>query len=266
MSDNVPAPAPQPVIELIGAEVVSRLAPDTVTLTGVTWQVLPGEFWVIGGLGGSGKTDLLCTLAGLARPARGILRLFGDEVTPGYDYDRLRDRLRVALVFGEQGRLLRHLTARQNIALPLEYHRPQDPGNTARIESLLEFTETRPWADELPSSLSPAWARRVGLARALALKPPVLLLDNPLAGLDPRHAAWWLDRLDELWRGHPVLDGQAATIVVAATDFRPWRRAGRRLAVIQNTHLVPLPGAGAALEDPAAEALAALLSWTHRST
>ena len=106
----------------------------------------------------------------------------------------------------------------------------------------------------------------MALARALALKPSVLLLDNPLDGLDPRQAGWWIEVLDALWQGHPVLDGQPATLILAATDFRPWHKPGRRLAVLDNTRLVALDDAGASLDDPAASALTALLSWTQRST
>jgi ABC-type transporter Mla maintaining outer membrane lipid asymmetry ATPase subunit MlaF len=268
MSEPRPTSAvPEPVIELIDADVPSRFAPDTLSLASVNWRVEAGEFWVIGGLGGSGKTDLLCTMAGLARPARGALKLFGEEVTVSYDHDHLAERLRVAMVFGERGRLLSHLSVRQNIALPLEYHQTRKrQENVARVEQLMELTETVRWADCVPSEISPAWARRVALARALALKPSVVLLDNPLAGLDPRHAEWWVEFLRSLWRGHAALDEQPATLVVAATDFRPWHIPGQRLAVLDNTRLVALDEAGTSLEDPAASALTCLLSWTYRST
>ena len=73
---------------------------------------------------------------------------------------------------------------------------------------------------------------RAGLARALILRPEVLLLDNPLAGLDARHTNWWLGFLDQLSRGHPALEGKPLTLVVTTDDLRPWRGHAHRAACL----------------------------------
>ena len=67
-----------------------------------------------------------------------------------------------------------------------------------KVEALLELTELSPWAESRPGALGRNWQKRVGLARALALEPDVLLLDNPLGGLDLRHTQWWLNFLGQL--------------------------------------------------------------------
>ena len=76
-----------------------------------------------------------------------------------------------------------------------------------------------------PANVSGNWRQRAALARALMLKPEVLLLDNPLAGLGARHRQWWLRFLDQLWRGHDWCGGRPMTLVVTTDDLRPWRNA-----------------------------------------
>ena len=70
----------------------------------------------------------------------------------------------------------------------------------------------------------------------------MLLLDNPLTGLDPRDAAWWLGFMDRLSAGHPLLDGRPVTLVVSCDDFRPWLGRARQFAVLRERRLVALPG------------------------
>ncbi len=243
-------PQPRPaLIELIEAGIPARLAPETEAMAGVTWTIREGDYWVIGGLQGSGKTDLLFAAAGLSRPLRGDYRLFGHAVGPAYSDEGLADRLRVGLVFGEGGRLFPELTVRENVALPLLYHRPIEPEEIeSRVRLLLAETGLETMASHFPAGLNPAWRQRVALARTLALRPEVLLLDNPLAGLDPRHARWWIQFLDRLFAGHPLLAGRSTTLAVAVDDFRPWIKPGRKYALLTETRLD-------FVEDPAATAL-----------
>ena len=97
--------------------------------------------------------------------------------------------------------------------------------------------ELTPWADDTPATLARSWQKRAGLARALALQPEVLLVDNPLAGLDLRHTHWWLGFLDQLSKGHPLLQGRPVTLVVTTADLRPWKSHARQFAVLKDRRL-----------------------------
>ena len=77
------------------------------------------------------------------------------------------------------------------------------------------------------------WRRRAALARALAMRPEILFLEDPLRGLDWRHTAWWIDFLQRLWRGHDLMRGRPLTIVASTDEFRPWRQAGAQFAILR---------------------------------
>jgi ABC-type transporter Mla maintaining outer membrane lipid asymmetry ATPase subunit MlaF len=226
------------VLEMRDVVVGTMHDPEKVVVEGVNWTVTAGEFWVIAGEQHSGKTDFLMTLAGLMAPVKGSYRFFGNEVRM-FDETRLAERLRVGFVF-ESGQLFHHLTLGRNVALPLQYHRdlPDDAADR-EAQPLLELMELSPLAGALPAGVSRNWLKRAGLARALMLKPDVLLLDNPLRGLDTRHAKWWLDFLDGLCRGHEWLNGRLVTVVATADNLRPWRSERRRFALLQNKRFRP---------------------------
>ena len=205
----------------------------------MNWTVNVGDFWAVAGLLRSGKSDLLALAAGISRPLRGVHHLFNQELIAGFEYERLALRLRVGLVF-DGGQLLHHLSLEENIALPLLYHRGVSPEVTERVQALIDLTGLEPWAGSLPGNVNRNWQQRIGLARALALKPDVLLLDNPLTGLDPRDAGWWLETVDALSAGHPIMDGKPLTLVVTGDDLRPWRNRARQFAVLKNQQFIPL--------------------------
>src|SRR5207249_2259759 len=98
---------------------------------------------------------------------------------------------------------------------------------------LLDALALAEWSDSTPGAIGRNWQKRVGLARALALKPELLLIDNPLAGLDLRHAHWWLSFLDGLVKGHQLLDGRKQTLVVTTPDLRPWKSQARQFAILR---------------------------------
>ncbi len=249
------------VIEMQDAAISSPHSPDALEIEGVNWRVSLDDYWVVGARPGSGKSSLLAVAAGLQRPARGTHRLFGQETAALHEHELARERLRVGLVFEMGGRLFSHLTVAENIALPLRYHRdwPEEEVQ-ARVAAVLELAGIAHLAAHTPARVVRALQPRVGLARALALNPEALLLDNPLAGLDPRHARWWLDFLAALAAGHEFFERRRMTLVVAGDDLRPWMEQGRQFALVKDRRWLPLGGreaAAACMEPLLRELLAA---------
>lgn len=228
-------------IEMCGVSVGSMRDMDSVVVENVNWSVASGDFWVISGLQGSGKTDFLTLAGGMMAPAKGAYYFFGEEM-PIFEDDRLKDRLKLGFVF-EGGQLFNHLTVSENISLPLRYHHNLSAADAAgETQKMLELTELAPWADSTPGTLARNWQRRVGLARALMLRPEVLLVDNPLTGLDLRQRAWWLNLLEKLSRGHEWMNGRPMTLVITTNDLRPWRGEGRQFAFLRDKRFMVLGG------------------------
>ena len=257
MSDAPPNPA-TPAIEMRGVAVSSMKDPGVTVAEEVNWSVAPGEFWVVAGPQRSGKSDFLMLAGGLMAPASGRYWLFGGEM-PIFEDARLPERLRLGFVF-DGGQLFNHMTIAENVALPLRYHHNLTSAEAEpQVRAMLELTELAPLADITPGSVARNWQKRAGLARALALKPDVLLLDNPLGGLDARHTLWWLNFLGQLSRGHSLTEGRPTTLVVTTDDLRPWKSSSRRFALLKDKRFAAL-GAWPDLEratDPAVRELLA---------
>ena len=222
-----------------GVEIGAMRDMSLTVLENVDWNVAPGEFWVVAGQQHSGKSDFLTMVAGLMPPVKGSYKFFGNE-TQIFDESRLADRLRLGLIF-ENAQLFHYLTIAENVALPLQYHKNLESDDAVKaIQELLELTELKSVADVTPANLPRSWQKRAGLARALTLRPEILLLDNPLGGLDARHSQWWLRFLDELWRGHKSFGGKPMTIIATTDDLRPWRNVQRKFALLKEKKFVPL--------------------------
>lgn len=249
------------IIDMRGVSIGAMRDVNSTIVEDVNWTVNPGDFWIIGGLQGTGKSDFLMTTGGLMAPASGSYRFLGHEM-PMFDEDQLPERLRLGFVF-DGGQLFNHLTVGENISLPIRYHRNLHKADTAEeLQRMLDWTELAPWADSTPSAMSRNWQKRVGLARALMLRPEVLLLDNPLAGLDLRHRGWWLNVLEQLSRGHEWLGGRPMTIVLTANDLRLWRGRAKQFAVLKDKRFVIL-GDWAKVETAADELVTELLASGH---
>jgi phospholipid/cholesterol/gamma-HCH transport system ATP-binding protein len=227
-----------PAIEMDAVTVSSLAYPDRAVIENINWTVKTGEFWVIAAMHGAGKSDLMSTAGGLMPPLGGNYRLFGNEM-PIFDEHLLAERLRIGLVF-ESGQLLQHLNLRENIALPLRYHRPQ--ADEHEVTAMVELAGLKALAGSLPAVVSRSWQKRAGLARALMLRPEILLIDNPLRGLDLRHTNWWINFLRELSQGHACMDHQPVTVVVTTDDLRPWQNFDAQFALLNDGHFTALGG------------------------
>lgn len=256
------------LIEMIGLTVGAADSPASALVEEVNWSIRAGDYWVVGGLPGSGKSNLLATAAGLNRPQRGTLRWFGKDVGELSDEALLAARSRVGIVFENGGRPFNHLTVAENIALPLRYHRDRSPGEVREtVEKILQFAGLTSLASMTPSRVKPAERQRLALARALTMSPDVLLLDNPLAGLAPQEARWWRDGLADLSAGHDIAGGRAVTLVVACHDLRPWADQGRQFALLNQGLWLPVGGreALAACAEPLLQELLATPFLTAQS-
>lgn len=227
MSEPLPT-----IIELAGVSVPSRRDIEVATIENVNWAARAHDFWVIGGMQGSGKSDLMFMLAGLTRPLAGTYRLFGQAMDQRFGDELLANRLRAALVF-DDARLINHLTVHENVSLPVRYHQNVSLDDAEEwTNALLQAMGLEEFAREMPSSVGRNWRRRVALARALALRPDVLLLENPLRGLDGRHIGWWVDFATRLWRGHGLMSGKRMTVIATTDEFRPWRNVADHYATL----------------------------------
>jgi ABC-type sugar transport system ATPase subunit len=164
----------------------------------VTFQVPTGRYGVLMGRTGSGKTTLLEVIAGLRRPAGGRVLLRGRDVTALPPADR-------GLGYVPQdGAVFRTMTVRENLAFALTVRRAPAAGVAARVSVLADWLGLAHLLDRPAVGLSGGEAQRVALGRALAFRPDVLLLDEPLSGLDEPTRDGLLEVLDGVRKAGPA--------------------------------------------------------------
>jgi phospholipid/cholesterol/gamma-HCH transport system ATP-binding protein len=176
---------------VIRFEDVSLRFGQTPALDHLSFTMKAGETSVVLGAAGSGKTMLLKCAVGLVKPDSGRVFLFGEDVTHWTEAQMFPMREKVGILFQEGG-LFDSLTIAENVAYPLE-NRPHvsdddqlsDAHIMDRVRESLHFVELEHTLDKFPSELSGGMRRRVGIARAVVTRPPLVLYDSPTAGLDP---------------------------------------------------------------------------------
>ncbi|HLG57500.1 MAG TPA: ATP-binding cassette domain-containing protein [Vicinamibacterales bacterium] len=177
---------------------VSFAFDDHVVLRDISFSVPSGTMKILFGASGSGKSVLLKLILGLFRPDSGRILVNGAQIDTMTEHDLMKVRGDVGMLF-QEGALFDSLTVGENVGYRLyeETDMPRDQVRS-RVEEILGFVGLEEYTDRLPSELSGGQRRRVGIARAMAAKPSLLLLDDPTSGLDPITATTIDDQIVKL--------------------------------------------------------------------
>ena len=201
-------------------------------LNGLDLRVAAGETVVVLGKSGTGKSVLLKLIIGLQTPDEGSIRIHGEEVTELEQRQLNELRKKLGFLF-QQAALYDSLTVEENVAFPLSRHSPmKDAERKKRARELLSSVGMDKDVEKMPSEISGGMQKRVGVARALALDPDILLFDEPTAGLDPITAAEIGKLILEL------KEKRKMTAVVVTHDIHSARIYADRLVLIRDGEIL----------------------------
>lgn len=217
----------------IAVENLHKSFDEHMVLNGITLRVGQGETMAVLGRSGTGKSVLLRLIIGLVRPDSGSIQIQGQDIS-GLSVDELGVvRKKMGFLF-QHAALYDSLTVAENVAFPLEHHHRGMPKSerSDRVQQLLAEVGMEDSLDKMPSDISGGMQKRVGLARALALSPEILLLDEPTAGLDPISSREIDDLILKLQVEH-----QMASVVVTHDLFSA-KAISNRLALLDQGRVV----------------------------
>jgi glycine betaine/proline transport system ATP-binding protein len=222
-----------PDAELSRAELREKTG-CVVAVRDVSIDVRPGEVFVVMGLSGSGKSTLVRTLIRLIEPSAGRIRITGQDVMAA-DSGELRELRRhtVSMVFQHFG-LLAHRRVLDNVAFGLEIQGVGKAERLARANEVLRLVGLEDAANQFPDQLSGGMQQRVGLARAFAVDPKLMLYDEPFSALDPLIRR---DMQDEVCR---LQDETGKTMLFITHDLPEALRLGDRIAIMRDGAIVQL--------------------------
>ena len=201
---------------------------NVIGLQDVSFDVDRGETFVIMGLSGSGKSTMVRCLIRLIEPTAGAIIIAGENITGMTDKELIEfRRQKIAMVFQHYG-LMPHRNVMENAGWGLEVQGVKKTERDARTREVLALVGLAGWEDAYPRQLSGGMQQRVGLARALAVDPDILLMDEPFSGLDPLIRR---QMQDELLRLQTELH---KTIVFITHDLNEALKLGDRIAIMHD--------------------------------
>jgi glycine betaine/proline transport system ATP-binding protein len=194
----------------------------------VSFDVSPGEVFVVMGLSGSGKSTLVRMLNRLLDPTAGHVLIDGEDVVD-LDDERLRElrRRKISMVFQHFG-LFPHRLIVDNVAFGLEVQGVEKEERTTRANEVLEVVGLGGWGNSYPDELSGGMQQRVGLARALATDPQIMLFDEPFSALDPLIRRDMQDEVVKLQRE------LKKTMIFITHDLMEALKLGNRIAIMKD--------------------------------
>jgi len=211
---------------------VSKSFGSRSVLKDVTFSVATGTTYVLLGRSGTGKSVTLKLICGLLKTDSGSVVVNGEDITNLESRELGPTRRRIGFLF-QSAALFDSISVGENVAFPLRrYTKKSDADIRGHAHSILEQLGLGNEYDSMPGDLSGGMRKRAGLARALAVEPSLLLVDEPSAGLDPITSAEIDDLLADIKTNHH------ATLVVVTHDIQSARRIADRMAFLEGGHLL----------------------------
>lgn len=216
----------------IRLEHVTKAFGEKQVLDDVSLEIAEGSGFVILGRSGTGKSVTLRHIIGLMRPDSGRVFVHGDEISSLYGESLARVRRQIGFLF-QSAALFDSISVGENVAFPMRRHtRISEREIRERVMEKLESVGLGAEYDKMPGDLSGGMRKRAGLARAMALDPPILLVDEPSAGLDPITAEEIDDLLLDLKRR------EGTTLVVVTHNIPSARELGDELVMLHEGRIV----------------------------
>ena len=213
----------------------------------VSFEVRPGEVFVVMGLSGSGKSTLVRLLTRLIEPTAGSVRISGEDITEADD-GALREMRRnhVAMVFQHFG-LLPHRQVIDNVGFGLEVRGVSKTDRRAKAKEMVDLVGLTGYETSYPDQLSGGMQQRVGLARALAVDPDLMMFDEPFSALDPLIRR---DMQNEVIRLHEEV---GKTMVFITHDLQEALKLGDRILIMRDGEIVQIGTPDEVVAQPADE-------------
>ena len=202
-------------------------------LTDLNFKIAPGSFHFLTGPSGAGKTSLMRLMYLAQRPSRGLIHLFGKDLSTLPTSERPDLRRRIGMVF-QEFRLLSHLSAFENVALPLRIAGVAESELRPQVSELLDWVGLSEQMQQTPPTLSGGQQQRVAIARAVIAKPDMLLADEPTGNVDENSA-------HRLMRLFEVLNQNGTTVIVATHNESIMARFGHRILRLERGRLTLAP-------------------------